>query len=174
MANLYLFRGISATGKTTLTNAIAIKLGLPVLRKDDIYDSITVDISHADKNITCYDTLSKICQTNLDNGIDVIADIALPHKPYTEQFLNKLDLRNHTLVRFLCVCSSKSIWLNRWAERIKNPTPNQLFTDLDEIDRYYSEMDLTPFENEIVLDSVNSVKDNTEWAICAINQIKNN
>ncbi|CAH1217093.1 hypothetical protein PAECIP111891_04550 [Paenibacillus allorhizoplanae] len=42
MSKIILFRGMAGTGKSTLSRALAKKLQLPVLHKDDIYDSIAV------------------------------------------------------------------------------------------------------------------------------------
>ena len=39
--NIYIFRGKSATGKTTLTNILSQKINIPVLRKDDIFDQLS-------------------------------------------------------------------------------------------------------------------------------------
>ena len=39
--NIYIFRGKSATGKTTLTNILSRKINVPVLRKDDIFDQLS-------------------------------------------------------------------------------------------------------------------------------------
>ena len=38
--NIYIFRGKSATGKTTLTNMLSERINVPVLRKDDIFDRL--------------------------------------------------------------------------------------------------------------------------------------
>lgn len=43
--NLYIFRGKSATGKTTLTNLLSGKINVPVLRKDDIFDTLSKYVS---------------------------------------------------------------------------------------------------------------------------------
>ena len=163
MATIYLFRGISATGKTTITNTLSGKYNLPVFRKDDIYDSIQKSLTHGEKTRISYDALASIIQTNINAGINVIVDIALPHKPYIKEFLLKLDLYGHELYSFMCVCSDKEVWLNRWKERLKNPAPNQLFIDVDKIEDYYSKFDCTILEKEMVIDSV----ENVEHAIAA-------
>ena len=158
MVRMYLFRGVSATGKTTLTNRLGELYHIPVFRKDNIYDSIVSDMTHGDKTRICYDALVGMIQTNLDLGIDVMVDIALPHRAYIDLFLGKLDLGNCELIPFFCICSDHATWKSRWVERMKNPAPNQLFVDIDEVDEYYNQFDFTLLENEITIDSMDCVE----------------
>ena len=158
MSIMYLFRGVSATGKTVITNELSKIYGLPVLRKDDIYDSINIELSHSQKTKISYDVLAKIIQTNLDLGNDIIVDIALPHRPYIEEFLGKIGFDNNKLISFFCICSDHDEWKRRWTERMKNPAPNQLFISLDEVDNYYKDFDFTLLDGEIIVDSVNDVQ----------------
>lgn len=154
MANLYLFRGISATGKTTITNRIGRIHKMPVFRKDDVYDNILLNLGHGDKNTISYDVLASMINSNLELGNDIIVDLALAHKLYIEGFLKKINIGQNKLVPFFFICSNKEVWKNRWKERLKNPTPNQLFMSLEEIDDYYAKMDFSLMENEIIIDSV--------------------
>lgn len=153
--NIYLFRGKSATGKTTLTNLLSQKLNIPVLRKDDIFDALAkyqTDI--AILNSSSYDILAKQIQTCIDNQSDVIVDIALQHTPSLKFFLSKVDFKNSTVYRFFCDCSNDDMWLKRWRDRLKNPLPNQYFKSIDEIIEHYEKCVIEPMSDEIVLDSV--------------------
>lgn len=59
MSDIYIFRGKSATGKTTISNYLSRKLGIPVLRKDDIYDAASVCcLSHETLNDISYKVLT--------------------------------------------------------------------------------------------------------------------
>lgn len=158
--NIYIFRGKSATGKTTLTNILSQMLNIPVLRKDDIFDSLSkyeTDISIL--NSASYDVLAKQVQSCIDNQSDVIIDIALQHMPSLKTFLNKIDFKDSTVYRFFCDCSNNDIWLERWRERLKNPLPNQYFKSIDEIIEHYEKCEIKPSNDEIVLDSIIPVND---------------
>lgn len=77
MSNLYIFRGKSATGKTLLSSMLSKKLNIFVLRKDDIFDPLSVHLNNNSiNNSACYDILASITQKNIDNKVDVIIDIA--------------------------------------------------------------------------------------------------
>jgi len=57
MGKVYIFRGKSAAGKTTLANKLATKLSIPILCKDDIVDAMKMS-KRIDKlsinNEVCY------------------------------------------------------------------------------------------------------------------------
>lgn len=157
---IYIFRGMSATGKTTLTNILSKKLNIPVLRKDDIFDTLSkyeTDITIL--NGASYDILASQIQTCIDNQSDVIVDIALQHTPSWKTFLNKIDFKSSIVYRFFSDCSNKDIWLERWCERLKNPLPNQYFKSINEIVEHYGKCDIEPLNGEIVLDSIMSIDD---------------
>lgn len=156
---IYIFRGKSATGKTTLTNILSQKLNVPILRKDDIFDALSQyqsDISIL--NSASYDILAKQIQTCIDNQSDVIVDVALQHTPSLKTFLRKIDFKSSTVHRFFCDCSNDDVWLERWRERLENPLPNQYFKSIDEIIEHYNKCDIKPSDDEIILDSILGVE----------------
>ena len=58
MSNIIIFRGKAATGKTFITNYLCKKLNIPVIRKDDIYDSLSMyNVEHSLNNSATYDIL---------------------------------------------------------------------------------------------------------------------
>lgn len=58
MSKIILFRGKSGTGKWTLSNELGKRLKLPVLHKDDIYDSVAGFVPEHDlRNKICFDFL---------------------------------------------------------------------------------------------------------------------
>lgn len=158
--NIYIFRGKSATGKTTLTSILSQKLNVPVLRKDDIFDALSkyeTDIGIL--NSASYDIIAKQIQTCIDNQSDIIVDIALQHTLSLKTFLSKIDFKNITVFRFFCDCGNDDIWLDRWRDRLKEPLPNQYFKSIDEIIEHYRKYEIKPLNSEIILDSVMSVDD---------------
>ena len=156
--SIYIFRGKSATGKTTLTNLLSRKINVPVLRKDDIFDQLSKHENDiAILNSVSYDILARQIQTCIDNQSDVIVDVALQHTPSLNEFLSKIDFKHSMIYRFFCDCSDGNIWLERWRTRLKNPLPNQYFKSIDEIMEHYGKCEIEPLDREVILDSVNSV-----------------
>ncbi len=154
MANIYIFRGKAATGKTTITNALSERINAIILRKDDIFDSIYQHINDntINNNIT-YDILARLVNTNLKNNIDIILDIGLYSNINLNLFLSKIDFAFHNKYIFLCECNDIYFLRERWQERFKNPKPNQFFKNFDEVINYYSKLDCSSIENEIIIDS---------------------
>lgn len=130
MGTVYIFRGKSAVGKSTLSDMLAKKLSIPVIRKDDIVDALktTQDVDKSLVNNTaCYNILYKIIQTNLNLGADFILDIALGDRKNAKAFFERLDFKNNKALWFFVVCSNEDEWKSRHMERIENPLPNQSF-----------------------------------------------
>lgn len=168
--DIYIFRGKSATGKTTLTNLLSGKINVPVLRKDDIFDTLSKYVSDISTlNGASYDILARQVQTCIDNNSDIIIDIALQDTKSLETFLNKINFKNAAVYRFFCDCSDNAIWLDRWRERLKNPLPNQYFKSIDEITEHYSKCEIKTSSDEVVLDSVLGVADLINSILKSIN-----
>ena len=156
--NLYVFRGKSATGKTTLTNLLSQKLNIPVLRKDDIFDTLSkYEDNIGTLNSASYDILARLIQTCIDNQSDIIVDVALQHTLSLRMFLEKINFKEAVVYRFFCDCSDDEIWLDRWRERLKNPLPNQYFKSIDEVVEHYGKCEIMPLDNEVILDSILAV-----------------
>lgn len=158
MGNIYIFRGLAGTGKTTLSDMLAKKLSIPVFRKDDIVDALKMTEetdSNLINNTVCYNILYKLIQTNLDLKSDFIMDIACGDRNSAKWFLDRLNFKDSKVFRFLIVCSDEKEWERRHIERIKNPLPNQIFKSFEHVKEHYKNADLTPFENEYVIDNAN-------------------
>lgn len=56
MGKVYIFRGKAATGKSTLSDMLAKKLSIPVIRKDDIVDALK-----SSKNIEKSSINNEVC-----------------------------------------------------------------------------------------------------------------
>lgn len=170
MNTLFIFRGKAATGKTTATDLLSKKIKVVVLRKDDVYDKLAkYNLEHAELNNASYDILVKVLQSNIDRGCNLIVDIGLLHKPYMEQFLSKLNLKETRVIQLLCVCNNHEEWKKRMKQRIINPAPNQCFESVEWAETYYEKMDTTPFDGEFVIDSANDISVMMEKIYEAIN-----
>ena len=159
MSKIIVFRGKAATGKTLLSNVISEKLKIPVIRNDDIYDVVAsgYELSFGLIKGISYDIIPAIVNTNIKLGNDLILDVGLAHQDYIKQFMDKLDLDNAKVIMFLCDCSDDDVWCKRIEERIINPTPNQLHQCSSEALNYYHKLNLNPLENEIVMDSIETL-----------------
>lgn len=154
MGMIYLFRGMPACGKTTITNLLSQDMNINVIRKDDIFDKVYECLSDRKSiNILTYNIMSSLLQTQINNNNDCIIDAGLTTKSSYYEFIKKIDLKNNKLVSFLCVCSDKQEWKSRIEQRVKNPLPHQPYKDFDELISSYNENDLGCLNNEIILDS---------------------
>lgn len=157
MSRIFLFRGKAATGKTTITDLVSKRLNIAVLRKDDIYDRLSVlNLGHSQKNKASYDILIEILQTNINTNSNLILDVSLAHNPYLKQFLSEVDLKGAEIYKFLCICSDHEEWKKRIEKRVNNPSPNQIFKSVQEAEEHYEKYDIAEVENEIILDSSDS------------------
>jgi len=114
-------------------------------------------MKHSMNNSSTYDIITRIIQTNIDIGSDVIVDISLAHNPCYEQFLSKIDFNNSKVYQFLCICSDKEEWSKRIEKRLANPLPNQLFKSVEEAKEYYNRLHIEPLDNEVVIDSIDDI-----------------
>lgn len=159
MPSVYIFRGKSATGKTTLSSILSRHLNIAVLRKDDIFDPLSTHLDNQTNSRACYDILASMLSANISAGADVIVDIALPHNPHYMKFLSKIDFREHRPISFLCGCSDERLLLSRWERRLKNPLPNQFYQSIDAINAHYASMDIAPLPGEVCFDSARNLED---------------
>ncbi len=155
---LYFFRGKAATGKTLISNALSKQLNISVLRKDDIFDSISLHISDniLNNNIT-YDLLAKQIQTNIDNGTDIIVDVGLANINSLSVFLNKIDFKSANVCKYYCECLDNKIWISRLQERLLNPLPNQFFTSVEELTEHYNNEYVKALSDETIIDSTQAL-----------------
>ena len=161
MGTIYIFRGKAATGKTTLSDMLAKKTSIPVIRKDDVVDALKSS-QNIDKesinNEVCYNILYSIIQTNLNLGTDLILDIALGDRKNATWFFNRLDFKNNSIVKFFIDCTDKEEWKRRHMERFENPLLHQSFKSYDHLIEHYSKADINPFDDEHVIDSANTLE----------------
>lgn len=163
MGTVYIFRGKAATGKSTLANRIGKKHSINVFCKDDIVDALksTVNIDKGCiRNEVCYNILLRMIQRSLDLSIDIILDIGLVDRRYAEEFFDRLDFKDSIVIRFFLDCCDTDEWKRRHEERLKNPLPHQSFRSIEHLVEHYKNLDVTPFEDEFVIDTSRSVEDN--------------
>ncbi len=156
---IILFRGRPGVGKSTVSNAFAKERKLPILRKDDIYDSAATYVGdHVVRNKISYDSLFKILESNISSGTSIILDYPFQRDEEVISLQVWCKERNLHLVSVLVTCSDREVWKQRFNKRSQNPSPNQLITDLDQLEQHYGDLHLNPMDGEIVVDTVESVE----------------
>ncbi|TLS52414.1 ATP-binding protein [Paenibacillus antri] len=155
MSKIILFRGMSGTGKTTLSNILGKRIHVPVLHKDDIYDAVAESVpGHEIRNKICFDFLFRFLQTVIDSSAVIILDFGLNHVDDVRNLRSWIEERGGTLLSFYCICSDESIWSERISDRCANPLPNQRITDLSDLKEHYKKVNTEKLEGEIVLDTI--------------------
>ncbi|SDN68245.1 Adenylate kinase [Paenibacillus sp. yr247] len=170
MSKIILFRGKSGTGKTTLSNELAKRLKLPVLHKDDIYDSVADLVSeHGLRNKICFDFLYRfLLQNVIDSNASVILDFGLNNMDDLRKLKNWIEEKGGELYTLHCTCSNESIGSERLAERNVNPLPNQLITNLSKLKEHYKNTNNEYFEGELILDRPYYPLNSASAAICLV------
>ena len=175
MGNVYIFRGKAGTGKTTLSDMLAKKLAIPVIRKDDVVDALKMT-ENTDKelinNTVCYNILYKIIQANLDLNTDFIVDIGLGDRDSFKWFFDRFNFNGNKITTFFVICSDENEWRRRHEERIKNPKPHQIFKSFEHVVEHYQIRNITPFEHEHIIDTVGALEENFNAVIKIIKNIK--
>jgi tRNA uridine 5-carbamoylmethylation protein Kti12 len=155
---IILFRGRPGTGKTTLSEALAQQTNFSILRKDDIYDVTSVFIAEHDiRNKISYNALYKILESNSKNDLVFIVDYPFQYPGDLEIIKNWCIDKKVVLKSILVTCSDEKLWAQRFENRSKNPTPNQLITDFESFKKLYGTMQLPPEKDELFIDSINSL-----------------
>lgn len=149
------FRGKAATGKTTLSNMIQVKMGFHVISKDSIFDVLlSQGLTWDEANAMAYDKLAEAVQYYHDNEENVLVDIGLAHTPYYKNFLSKMTMRPECIKSFLFTCTSDDVWEKRMMSRIASPeTPNQIFKSIEEARGHYAKYTISLLEGEVEVDS---------------------
>ncbi|ENQ3104086.1 AAA domain-containing protein [Bacillus sp. 491mf] len=173
MTQVILFRGKAGTGKTTISNAVGAQLHIPVIHKDDLYDSIAEHITnHVIRNKICFDILFRLLESSLSCNATVIIDFGYNHLDDVLNLKSWIEQREGILISILCTCSDETVWAHRLKERKTNPQPNQLITDLHELKKHYSTINAELLEDELQLDCIEDIHLLTEKAIHYISEKK--
>ena len=176
--NLIIFSGLPGTGKSTLAEAVAKVLGIPVFAKDWLeatllrhlrpiwqancaYGAVQVSgIKPEDKSLgfVSYELLTVLAERQLILGQSVILDSVAATKTIRSAW-HQLAEQYHANCRIIeCICSDESFHRSRLRERKRNiPGWHELeWSEVERVKRYYS-----PWEGEhLVLDMAHSFDEN--------------
>ncbi|MCX6756119.1 MAG: hypothetical protein NTX85_02160 [Candidatus Nomurabacteria bacterium] len=106
-----------------------------------------------------YDSMFKILELNSVLNSKIILDFPFNKEEEINNLYTWCDDYNIKLISILVVCSDRKIWESRFNQRSQDPKPNQLITNLDELEKHYGDLNIVPLEGEIVVNTINSPED---------------
>lgn len=158
---IILFRGLPAVGKSFIANETAKILKIAIVRKDDIYDCLHLEISkNENRNEICYNIIYKIIETNLLSNANLIIDCPFKDHKELKKLSSFITERNGQLKSILCNCSDPDVWEERFNERRIIPNPNNLITYFNELKSTYPDLELEKYDDELVVDTTVGLDEN--------------
>lgn len=159
VSTVILLRGRPGVGKTAVSDKLAIKLGVPIVRKDDLYDELAGAVEgHELRNQLAYGMLYRILESNALSESRIILDFPFNREDDMVRFAGWLTARGIVLKPVLCICSDERLWAERFNVRCLNPAPNQLITDFETLKKHYGDLAIRPLEGELVVDTVQTLE----------------
>jgi len=163
---IILFRGRPASGKTTISKALGLRLALPVIHKDDIYDSLSSIIAdHNIRNKAAHDILYAILESNTHADATIILDFPFQNSADFSIIESWCIQYQVILKSVLITCTNEHLWRERLILRSQHPLPNQLIYDFDELKSRYGSMHVEPHPLELMVDSALQLEDNISHII---------
>jgi tRNA uridine 5-carbamoylmethylation protein Kti12 len=160
MSKIILLRGKAGVGKTFISNELGKRLNIPIIRKDDIFDTVFNYISdNVLINNMCYEMIFKIVQTNLRINADIIIDCPFHFNNQLLDLKKRIENDKGVFKPILCICSNETVWAERFNLRKANPSPNNIITEFKEMKQHYINkgIESIPIEGELILDSINDI-----------------
>jgi predicted kinase len=162
------FSGLPGAGKSTLAEAVGRQLQIPVFVKDWLEATLVgagLIANSKDKllGFAGYELLSVLAERQLKLGQSVILDCVASTQSIRDGWRNVAGEYQAKWLVIECVCSDASLHQTRLEKRIRR-IPNWYeieWTDVERIKSYYAPWN----EPRLILDSVNSLKDNLSSAI---------
>ena len=160
---LIVFSGLPGTGKSSLAEAVAKDLGIPVFAKDWLEATLLrsgLESTEEDKPLgfAGYELLTVLAERQLMLGQSVILDSVAATKSIRDRW-RQLAAQYGAGWRVIeCVCSDESLHRSRLQDRKRNiPGWHELvWSDVEKVKRYYH-----PWDDECLkLDMTNRYNDN--------------
>ena len=161
--NLIIFSGLPGTGKSTLAEAVAKVLGIPVFAKDWLEATLLrseIKPTHKDKSLgfASYELLTVLAERQLVLGQSVILDSVAATKTIRSAWYQLAEQYRANCRIIECVCSDEAYHRSRLKQRQRNiPGWHELeWSEVERVKQYYS-----PWEGEhLVLDMTNPFDEN--------------
>jgi len=133
---------------------------IPVIRKDDFFDSLVDYIEDIPaRHEASFKLLNKFIDTNIKSNSDVIIDCPLHNNDRLIELIDSYKTSGAVLKPVLVICTDQMLWADRFNIRKINPLPNQIITDFDEMMVHYERRKIVTkaIDNELVVDSANDI-----------------
>lgn len=139
--DIILLRGRPAVGKTTLAAALSARLGLPILCKDDFYDTVAPAISdHALRNKIAYDLLYRTLDSNADGRVRFLLDFPFQYPTDLPIIRRWCAMHRATLRSIVVTCSDEDLWAARFEARFAHaPAPNRQIGEFTKLRAYFAD-----------------------------------
>jgi predicted kinase len=160
---LVIFSGLPGTGKTTLAQLLAQRLGIPLLRIDDIVSSIPLHMSHHSDPFweDMISILLNLVDCQLKQGFSVVVDSVFMGDDRYQAY--ELSARHAAVFRpIYTYLSDEGIWQERVRRRVEAAAPEirDLVATWDRIQQQSKGFHPWRLGSALVVDAVNSVETN--------------
>jgi predicted kinase len=122
MSSLIIVTGLPATGKSTLATALSLQLGIPLVSKDDIKETMADSLGSGDRSLSkkygkaSFDIQFKILDRCLAANTSVIAETYFHDELATGAFA-RLIADHSCLIIQIVLCSDPDVIIRRFKER---------------------------------------------------------
>ena len=166
---LIVFSGLPATGKSSIAEAVARELGIPIFAKDWLVAALRhLGLGYGEAGSSLlgqagYELLATLAQRQLSLGQSAILDSVLSWDSTRRQW-RKLAARYGAQSYVIeCICSDETLHRTLLADRRYNiPGWQELaWTEVERVRAYYKPWD----GNRLILDAVRPLADNVQTAI---------
>lgn len=166
---LIIFTGLPGTGKSTIAEAVARKLGIPVYAKDWLEATLKRcelqprSDDSPDLGYVGYELLTTLAERQLQLGQSVILDSVASIEPVRQQWRGLAVNYGATWAVIECICSDEDVHRQRLSNR-KRYIPGWHELDWAEVERvrgYYAPWN----EERLIVDTVESIETNCEKVV---------
>lgn len=162
--NLIIFTGLPGAGKSTIAEAVARQLGIPVYAKDWLEATLKrcelqpKDESSPNLGYAGYELLTVLAERQLQLGQSVILDSVASIEPVRQQWRELVATYSAEWSVIECICSDVVEHRDRLSKRQRNiPGWYELaWAEVERVRSYYAPWN----EKRLIIDSMDSVESN--------------
>ena len=161
---LIIFTGLPGAGKSTIAEAVARQLGIPVYAKDWLEATLKrcelqpKDESSPNLGYAGYELLTVLAERQLKLGQSVILDSVASIERIRQQWQDLAAAYNADWSVIECICSDETEHRNRLSKRQRNiPGWHELeWAEVERVRSYYAPWN----EERLIIDSMDSIEAN--------------